>query len=197
MMSITNEDLKKIESMIDRAAKKSAEKIADKILIANKMAEQKRQGDFKNCEKILYKYPTLKLRVAMDEEILKDAEALITPPRKSTDVLRYSKSSGGTAIDIEDYTRSRKASMLRTNLELQRIEKALETVKDDEYYQVIELKYGFPPEDFDWKDKNAGKKLNEYKPLSIEEIAAMLEVAETTVKRHRKRIVEKLIALLM
>ena len=83
--------------------------------------------------------------------------------------------------DIDDETRHlqkirrRWRSKIRTENLIERIEKALEEIKHDEYYRIIELKY--------------------FKRLSTEEIAKEIPCSERTVIRHSKRLINELIII--
>jgi DNA-directed RNA polymerase specialized sigma24 family protein len=62
--------------------------------------------------------------------------------------------------------------MMRTRQEVLRIERALEVIKDDKYYDVIPLKY--------WDG------------LDMLEIAKKFECEDKTVRRNKNRLVNKL-----
>ena len=72
----------------------------------------------------------------------------------------------------ERYIADRMESMERTRREIQRIERALETIQDDEYYEIIPLKY--------WDQ------------IPPAEIADRLCCDERTYRRHKNRLVNKL-----
>ena len=72
----------------------------------------------------------------------------------------------------ERYIAERKASMERTKREIQRIDRALETIQDDPYYDIIPLKY--------------------WDLLQPAEIAERLNCDERTLYRHKNRLVNKL-----
>ncbi len=72
----------------------------------------------------------------------------------------------------ERYIADRMESMERTKREIQRIERALETIQDDPYYDIIPLKY--------------------WDLLQPAEIAERLNCDERTYRRHKNRLVNKL-----
>lgn len=167
---MTKDDLKAISQAFDKQVKKAVEK----ILEAKKQVEEQQRDFFKETEKLLYAYPNLKLKVAQDEEDLKSG-AFAVKINKSKDIIRYSGNSGYRLPEEyvqEELIRSRKASMERTKLQVQRIDKALETIKDDPYYEIIPMKY------FDC--------------LQPAEIAKRLNCDERTYRRNKNRLVNKI-----
>lgn len=141
--------------------------------LRNKKHQEEVKNYFKETEILLYNYPALKLKVAQDEEFLYNPDAEAVPEkRKSKDIIKYSSSGGGHGLDIDRYTIGVKSSMMRTKQEVLRIERALETIKDDAYYCVIEYKY--------------------FDEMNFEEIADRLEKDESTCRRNKNRLINKL-----
>lgn len=164
--TISPEIHKIIKKSIDEAVKKSVEAIK----AANEEIEAGQRNYFKETERLLYSLPALKLKVAQDEEDLENG--LMVPKQRSKDIVVIS-SITNKEIDLdEDYIRRRVTSMDRTKREIQRIERALETIQDDEYYDIIPLKY--------WDG------------LTPVEIAEALHCDERTYRRHKNRLVNKL-----
>lgn len=165
---ITKEDLNLLSQSFDKQVKKAV----DAIIEANRQAEEYQRNWFKETERLLYSYPALKLKVAQDEEVLKDPAAILLPAGKSKDIVRFSSHGGSCGMDLDVYTESRKASMLRTLREVQRIERALETIQEDQYYDIVPLKY------FDL--------------VQGEQIAEAMNCDERTYRRHKNRLVNKI-----
>jgi RNA polymerase sigma factor (sigma-70 family) len=167
--TISPEVLKIIKKSVDEAVKKAAEA----IIKTNKELDAAQRNYFKETERLLYSLPALKLKVAQDEEDLKNG--LVKFREKSRDVIRPSQGGYGPSdpeAKEERYITDRMESMERTKREIQRIERALETIQDDEYYEIIPLKY--------WDG------------LSPVEIAERLNCDERTFYRHKNRLVNKL-----
>jgi RNA polymerase sigma factor (sigma-70 family) len=167
--TISPEVLKIIKKSVDEAVKKAA----DAIIKANKEFDESQRNYFKETERLLYSLPALKLKVAQDEEDLKNG--LVKFRERSRDVIKPSQGGYGPSdpeAKEERYIADRMESMERTKREIQRIERALETVQDDEYYEIIPLKY--------WDQ------------LSPTEIAERLCCDERTYRRHKNRLVNKL-----
>lgn len=164
--TISPEVVKIIKKSVDEAVKKAAEA----IIQANKELDAAQRNYFKETERLLYSLPALKLKVAQDEEDLKNGQMILK--QRSKDVVTLSCAGGNHHDPENDYIERRKASMERTKREIQRIERALETIEDDEYYDIIPLKY--------WDQ------------LPPAEIAERLNCDERTFYRHKNRLVNKL-----
>lgn len=167
--TISKEVLNIIRKSVDEAVKKAAEA----IIKANKELDAVQRNYFKETERLLYSLPALRLKVAQDEEDLRNG--LVSLPEKSRDIVKPSQ--GGYRMydpeaKEERYIAERKESMERTKKEIARIERALETIQDDEYYDIIPLKY--------WDQ------------LPPAEIAERLNCDERTFYRHKNRLVNKL-----
>ncbi len=167
--TISPEVVKIIKKSVDEAVKKAAEA----IIKANKEFDESQRNYFKETERLLYSLPALKLKVAQDEEDLRNGQMKLK--EKSRDIVKPSRGGGGSfdPDEMEErYIEQRKESMERTKREIQRIERALETIQDDEYYEIIPLKY--------WDG------------LSPVGIAERLNCDERTFYRHKNRLINKL-----
>ena len=164
-MKLDNEVLKIIETAVNKAAQDSAK-------AAHETSTERNY--FRETEILLYNYPALKLKVAQDEEFLYDPEAKTAPTNnRSKDIVIFStRSTGGHGLDIDQYTKGVKSSMMRTRQEVMRIERALETIKDDKYYDIIPMKY--------WDE------------MTMESIAERFDCEDKTVRRNKSRLVNKL-----
>jgi len=167
--TISPEIVNIIRKSVDEAVKKSV----DAIIRANKEFDASQRNYFKETERLLYSLPALRLKVAQDEEDLRNG--LVSSPEKSRDVVR-SSTSGYRQYDPEAreerYIAERKEIMERTKKEIARIERALEIIQDDEYYDIIPLKY--------------------WDLVQPAQIAEALHVDERTYRRHKNRLVNKL-----
>jgi len=164
-LKLNNEVLKIIETAVNKAAQESAKAVTP---------EHSERNFYRETEILLYNYPVLKLKVAQDEEFLYDPNAHTAPANnRSKDIVIYSsRSTGSHGLDIDQYTQSVKSSMMRTRQEVLRIDRAMEAITDDKYYEIIPLKY--------WDG------------LTIEEISEKIVCDEKTVRRNRSRLVNKL-----
>ena len=167
--TISPEAIKIIKKTTDEAVKKAVEA----IIKANKEIDISQRDYFKETERVLYSLPALKLKVAQDEEDIRNG--MMRAKERSKDIIRAS-SGGYRPADYETknemYVQERIESMERTKREIQRIERALETIQDDEYYEIIPMKY--------------------FDNCTIEEIAERFGKDESTVRRNKNRLINKL-----
>lgn len=167
MVKLNPEVLKMIETAVNKAAKDSVKEVAQSH------DESESRNYFKETEILLYNYQALKLKVAQDEEFLYDPDAYITPSNRSKDIVSFStRSTGSHGLDIDKYTQGVKSSMMRTRQEVLRIDRALETIKEDRYYNIIPFKY--------WDG------------MTMEEIAEKFDCEDKTIRRNKNRLVNKI-----
>jgi RNA polymerase sigma factor (sigma-70 family) len=167
--TISPEIARLIEKRVEREVKRAAEA----IIRVNREFDAAQRNYFKETERLLYSLPALRLKVAQDEEDLKNG--LVKFRERSRDVIKPSQGGYGPSdpeAKEERYIADRMESMERTKREIQRIERALETIQDDEYYDIIPLKY--------WDQ------------MPPAEIAERLNCDERTFYRHKNRLVNKL-----
>lgn len=167
--TISPEVVKIIRKSVDEAVKKAAEA----IVRANKEFDANQRNYFKETERLLYSLPALRLKVAQDEEDLKNG--LVKFRERSRDVIKPSQGGYGPSdpeAKEERYIANRMEGMERTKREIQRIERALETIQDDEYYDIIPLKY--------------------WDLMQPAQIAEALHCDERTYYRHKNRLINKL-----
>lgn len=165
-LKLNKEVLKIIETAVNKAAQESVKAVAHDA-----------SGDrnyFRETEILLYNYPALKLKIAEDEEFLYNPDAVTKPPvDRSKDIVIFStRNTGSHGLDMDQYTQGVKSSMMRTRQAVLRIDRALETIKDDKYYGIIPMRY--------WDS------------ITFEDIAFSFECDESTVRRNKSRLVNKL-----
>lgn len=165
--TISRDIVELVKKQVDREVKRSIEAII-------KARIEFERNYFKETERLLYNYPALKLKLAQDEEDLENG--LMMPKERSKDIVCPTGSSSYGPHDplsqAERYIAERKASMERTKREIQRIDRALETIQDDEYYDIIPMKY--------------------WDLMQPAQIAEALHCDERTFYRHKNRLVNKL-----
>jgi hypothetical protein len=130
-----------------------------------------RDETFKNTEKLLYNYYTLKEHVSDEEGYFE-----MLGKRTSGSIVRYSKSKA--SFNDDEMVRIRAESLQRSKSDLDRLEKVLRKVNKRKEYKVIELRY------FSKKDNGD--------TYTFEEIAEMLEKDEKTVRIWKKKIVNEI-----
>ncbi len=147
-------------------------KSIDKAVRENAAIFKKERNYYRDTEKLLYSYPDLKIKVAQDEEDIKNG--IFAYREKSSDVIRCSTPTDPAVMENREtqYTLGRAASLDRTKAEIMRIERALETVADDKYYEIIPLKY--------WDN------------LQPCDIARQMNCDESTYYRNKSRLIKKI-----
>ena len=146
---------------------------------------------FKNTEKILYCYNTLKEHVADEQEYLE-----IAFHGKSKSITSYTK-NGSAPKDEDIILADRQASYERSKNDVERIEKALKKIKDKKGYEVIELRY------LTKKQSKEGNKVTE-ETYTYEEITELLagthgyneNLNEKTVRNYKNTLVKEMAVLL-
>ncbi len=137
---------------------------------------------FQKTEKLLYNYRAIKDSIQHKEDEIKYLEENGLP-QKSKSIVMYSTSSrnaeGDTYIDIkEGYQRAKGI----TEWLIKKIDNALEKIKKDKYYFIIEGKY--------------------FNNMTIEDLAECADFSlvnkrklgssDRTIQRNKKRLVEKI-----
>jgi RNA polymerase sigma factor (sigma-70 family) len=135
----------------------------------------KKQLVFDTIE-ILENIDSLKLKLDQDHEDIADMKQ----EKFDTSTWHDIKRPGGPQLDDEvrhlQKIRSRERSMLRTEQLLRRVERALNKLKSDPDYFVLEMRY--------------------FRHMSEQEIADQLHYSTQTVFRKRKKVIAKLTVLL-
>lgn len=132
---------------------------------------------YQKTEKLLYSYPDLKKALQQKKDDIAELEQ-DSDMQNSNSVVLFSKNAGGNSRSVQekycDLLEEYRASAKRTELLIRQIERAIDHIKNDIYYQIIELHY-FKKE---------------------ENIEEKLYVSDRTVRRNRKRLVNELQVLL-
>lgn len=138
-------------------------------------ARQEAKDCFRDTEKRLYDYPVLKENVEkykLDIEDLKKEKYT----DRAKDIVRMSLGAGGTRLSREEKQATKimnvEAKVERDSAEIDEIDYALNSIQDDEYYMVIEYKY--------------------FDRLKDTDIAENMACDESTVRRHKNRLVHRL-----
>ena len=167
-----------IKEIIENTAKETARATVSEMRINNMV--RKELTYYKRVELLLYNYENLKEAIKQKEEDIEyiDKNGL---PEKSGSIVVYS-TVGGVIKEYrylelkERYIREK----IETERDLKRIDNALDKIRDDKYFDIIQLKYLNKEED----------KLN-----TDEEIAERINKERRTIIRNRKRLINKLITI--
>jgi len=156
------------------------------VTVRQHNTEQYDKSYFQKTEKLLYNYPALKESIQQKEEELKylDESGL---PATSKSVITLSSRSTNTESDRymelkESYQRSKE----RTEWLIGRIDNALDTIRTDKYFFIIEEKYF--------------KKTTNEKILEIMDLKQYngtdIGISERTILRNKNRLIEKIVITL-
>lgn len=188
-----------IKEIIENTAKETARATVSEMRINNMV--RKELTYYKRVELLLYNYENLKEAIKQKEEDIEyiDKNGL---PEKSGSIVVYSTVGGvskedryleltisaallsPSPVSKEDRYLELKERYIREKIEterdLKRIDNALDKIRDDKYFDIIQLKYLNKEED----------KLN-----TDEEIAERINKERRTIIRNRKRLINKLITI--
>ena len=170
-----------LKKEIEICIKKTSEKTAREVVESLKKQRMIKidMNFYKKTEIVLYNYEKLKLAVKQKEEDIKYIEENGLPG-KSKSIVFYSTSGGNVSAGdryielIEKY----KVEKTETERDIARIDNALDKIRDDKYFEIIELKYL----------KQEAK--------TDEEIAEILEKDRTTICRNRSRLLNTIKTIL-
>lgn len=168
---------KEIQACIKQTSEKTAMEVVEslkkqRLLKAN-------MNFYKKTEILLYNYEKLKLAVKQKEEDIKYIQEHGLP-EKSKSIVFYSSANGNISAGdrylelIEKY----QIEKAETERDIKRIENALDKVRNDKYFKIIELKYL----------KQTAK--------TDEEIAEIMGKDRTTISRNRKRLINSIKTIL-
>ena len=162
-----------INKTSERAAKEVVEELKKQRLLKNNISF------YKKTEILLYNYETLKKAVEQKDEDIKYIQEHGLP-EKSKSIVFYSSASGNISSSdrylelIERY----QLEKAETERDIKRIENALDKVRDDKYFKIIELKY------------------LEQTAKTDEDIAEILEKDQSTITRNRNRLINSIKTIL-
>jgi RNA polymerase sigma factor (sigma-70 family) len=160
-----SETAQKLESIIIKTVRTTLKEIEKKKPLSEK-------SYFSRTERLLYSYPSLKVSLNELELNIHDIE-LEGIKRKSTSIVVFSgKGSSGDNDEQLTAAEAYKESKERTQRMVNRIERALDHIRGEEGYEIIEMKY--------------------FDNMNNLEIADKIPCSESTVKRWRKRLVNQL-----
>lgn len=168
----------KIKEIIENTAKETARATISEMRINNMV--RKELTYYKRVELLLYNYENLKEAIKQKEEDIEyiDKNGL---PESSKSIVVYSSAGG---VSKEDRYLELKEKYIREKIETERdskrIDNELDKIKNDKYFDIIQLKYLNKEDD----------KLN-----TDEEIAERINKERRTIIRNRKRLINKLITI--
>lgn len=179
-IDIINENVSK---SINEAIGKHVDTIADKVMEKlNKSNKVKREMSYyRKVEILLYNYSNLKDAIEDKVQAIEDLKNYGLQ-EKSKSIVSYS--SGSRMTEGDRYTElvdKYNFEKIETERELKRIDNALDRIRGDKYYKIIELKY----------------LSNEEKEIGTDEkLAEKIGRDQSTITRNRKRLMNKLVTIL-
>lgn len=172
------ENINEIKDIISNAAEKTAVEVIEKL--RNKNMIKREMSFYKRIEILLYSYNSLKEALNQKDEDIRNIERYGLP-KKSGSIVVYSTSGGISEEDrymqlIEKYKREKE----ETKRDLNRIDRALDKIRNDKYFDIIYIKY----------------LEGEEETITDEYIAERMGKDRTTISRNRKRLMNKMITIL-
>lgn len=164
MMAINKKDMKTIEEKM--------EEVGRRLIIEG---TKKGKSWTKMTIKRLYAYPLLKKNIERYRADIEDIKHEDMQKSKSI-VEFYSHSGNGEKPDLEDLRAAKirivEMKINRDETEIVEIEAALETVKEDSYYPIIEMRY--------------------FEKMEQEDIAKKMGCSVPTILRHNGRLIDEI-----
>lgn len=179
-LDIINENVRKtIEKTIDSKSIDIADKVIEKLNNSNKIKIE--MPYYKRVELLLYNYENLKEAVKQKEEAIEELDKYGLPER-SKSIVMYSSAGGNTQADrYAELKEKYKIEKMETERDLKRIDNALDKIRDDKYFDIIQYKYLNDDKD---------------KITTDEELAQKFKKERITIIRNRKRLINKLVTIL-
>lgn len=174
------------KKLIELVSKGTAEEVI-KVLTDNKLVKavelnnRKELSYYKKVEILLYNYENLKEAIKQKEEDIVNLEKYGLK-EKSCSVVIYSSAGGNPEVDRYLELKNRYIiEKLEIERDLKRIDNALDKIRKDSYFDIIQLKYLNPEEE---RVKNDN------------ELVEILNKERITIIRNRKRLINKLTTIL-
>lgn len=179
-IDIINENVRKtIEKTIDSKSIDIADKVIEKLNNSNKIKIE--MPYYKRVELLLYNYENLKEAVKQKEEAIAELDKYGLPER-SKSIVMYSSAGGSSQADrYSELKEKYKIEKMETERDLKRIDNALDKIRDDKYFGIIQYKYLNEDEE----------RIN-----TDEELAQKFNKERITIIRNRKRLINKLVTIL-
>lgn len=161
---MTTEDIRQIKKCIDEAFKNKP--------------KQRQINYFISTEKILYSFNKLKIKVEIDKEDIDDL--IKEQENKESSHRKINANEWDSEIDDtirhKQKIRNRERSMIRSEKLIKRVERCLEYLKKDEYYNILPCIY--------------------FNLMTVPDVADEIHCSPRTVSRHKSRLINELVVLL-
>lgn len=157
---------KNIEEIIKKA-------VNEGIAAGYSLKQQEVKNYYKQTEKRLYAYPGLKSGIEAYQDEINDLQKYGLPERDKSIIYMPSGSRLGSDDLLEARIQDLNYKIQCNKREIKEIDDALKLIKDDDWYMIIEYKY--------------------FQSKKDDEIAELLTCDESTVRRNKKRLVNKIV----
>ena len=162
-------------NLIDQTAKKAAEQTAAELK-RQKLIIEGKQTPFQKTETLLYNYNHFKAAIKDKEEQIKEIREFGLP-RKSKSITSFSGNTGLIEVKSEAEKAEEKIEMIEFSIITTRrfikiIDDAIQMLRDDPYYELIELRY--------------------FEGRTREYIAGFFDCDVKTVNRNKNRLINQL-----
>lgn len=157
---------------------KDIEKIADRIIerIKNdkEIKTEKQLTPFQKTEKLLSELVLLKGAIDSKNMLIEDLkkEGILIQKKETGVNVQASKIYLSELEKVENRIEKLKEEIVRIENVISMVERALDTIKNDKYYKIIEMKY--------------------FDDLTFEFIAEKLNISVITAKRHKNKMIRQL-----
>jgi DNA repair exonuclease SbcCD ATPase subunit len=160
-----------IEKIIEQAISRA---VNTSVILGVEKGKKEAKNLFKQTELRLYAYPELQGNIEKYNRDIQDLRQ--ETPGRSKDIVFFSMHGGGTRLSADEIQEARimilQKKIYRDQTEIDEIDYALQAVRNDDYYPIIEMKY--------FKGKND------------DEIALEVSCDPSTVRRNKSRLVRKI-----
>jgi hypothetical protein len=163
-----------VSKITDNEIDKIADKLLEKLKNDKDFKVQKVLSPFQKTEKLLFELKYLKGAIDVKYKHiagLKNDPVLLSKKEIGVNV-QSSKKYLSEVEKIENKIDKLEKEIERLQIVVEMTEKALDTIREDKYFKIIEMKY--------------------FEELTFEYISEVLEIGERTAKRHKNRLITKL-----
>ena len=158
------------EKDIDRIA----DKIIEKMKTDREIKTEKQLTPFQKTEKLLSELSLLKGAIDSKNMLIEDLkkEGISIQKRETGVNVQSSKEYLSELEKVENRIEKLKEEIVRIENVVNMVERALDTIRNDKYYKIIEMKY--------------------FDDMTFEYIAENLDISERTAKRHKNYMIRQL-----
>ena len=163
-----------LEELINAAVSRAVEALEKKKLIANQKTEK---TAYQRTEQLLYSYNDFKRVLEERQQEIADLRKYGVPQRSGS-IVQYTPHTGtvGQIVlpeeSVEDAVHNVEASVQGTVQIIALIDKCMAALKDDPYYEILEMRY--------------------FQGKTQEDIAFRLRCSQVTVSKNKSRLVKEL-----